>query len=466
MSDLDLIQRLAGHRTLAGAPAEELAWLAARGYFRRAEPGETITQNPEFFDKMVIVLSGHIAINIDRGLGPRKVMEWGPGDVSGALPYSRMAGPPPGGVGIIDQPSDLFIIARSEFPEMIRECPAVTTALVHAMLDRVRRFTTSDLHDEKMMSLGRLSAGLAHELNNPASAAARSAQLLPETLDVHGAAARELGAADLTDAQDEIVERFRKTCATAAPPMRSTIERADREEAIADWLAEHRVEVDAGALVDTVLAIQDLDALAGALHGPSLPTAIRWLASDCSARALASEVERAALRIHTLVAAVKSYTYMDRTLAPEPITLADSFHDSLALLQHKARNKSVNVAIDLPPDLPCVRAIGSDLNQVWMNLLDNAFDAVPERGSVEIRAERRVGYVLVRIVDNGPGIPADIVGRIFDPFFTTKPVGQGTGLGLDIAQRLVRRNDGDIAVESRPGRTEFDVTLPVALPAH
>jgi signal transduction histidine kinase len=186
------------------------------------------------------------------------------------------------------------------------------------------------------------------------------------------------------------------------------------------------------------------------------------VAADCSSRALAVEVERAATRIHDLVAAVKRFTYMDRTSAPEAVDLAISLNDAVALLLHKARKKSVSVNVKLDPNLPRVRAIGGDLGQVWTNLIDNALDAVAGSGQVTITAAHRLGSVVVGIVDDGPGIPPGIGERIFDPFFTTKPVGQGTGLGLAIARRLVRRNDGDIEVESRPGRTEFRVMLPVA----
>jgi signal transduction histidine kinase len=243
----------------------------------------------------------------------------------------------------------------------------------------------------------------------------------------------------------------------------SPIARADREDAIASWLEAHGAQPDAAsALLDTALTFEDFDALAAALDGDALNTALRWLAADCSTRSLATEVERAVTRIHDLVAAIKRFTYMDRTSAPEPVDLSISLNDAVALLQHKARRKSLRVSVDLKPDLPRVRAIGSDLNQIWTNLIDNAIDAVGEAGEVAVTAGPRLDFVIVHIVDNGPGIPPNLGEQIFDPFVTTKPVGQGTGLGLDIARRLVRRNDGDIEFESRPGRTEFRVTLPVA----
>ena len=464
MDDPDLVTRLAQHRTVGAAPREELVWLAAHGELYHTTRGESLTLSAWMWDNLAIVLSGHIAISVDRGLGPRKVMEWGAGDVTGLLPYSRMTrAKPPGGDPLVDEPGDLFMVSRDDFPEMIRECPTVTTALVHMMLDRVRRFTSNDLQDEKMTSLGKLSAGLAHELNNPASAASRSARLLADGLAELEDASRALGAARLTPAQHEIAQRSRKACVSTAAAGLFPVERADREEAIASWLVAHGAEPDAAAaLVDTALTFEDFDALAAALDGDTLNTTLRWLAAGCSARLLAAEVGRSVTRIHDLVAAIKRFTYMDRTSAPEPVDLSISLNDTLALLQHKARRKSVRVSVNLEPDLPPVRAIGSDLNQIWTNLIDNAIDAVGEGGEVTITAAPRLDFVIVHIVDNGSGIPPSLGQQIFDPFFTTKPVGQGTGLGLDIARRLVGRNDGDIEFESRPGRTEFRITLPIA----
>jgi signal transduction histidine kinase len=462
LMDNTLVARLAEHRTLGGAPPEELAWLASHGQLRHVEPGERIARRAEILDTMVILLSGHITIQVDRGLGPRKVMEWGAGDVSGFLPYSRMGKPP--GDSVVDEAGDFVLVHRDNFPEMIKACPTVTAKLVHLMLDRVRRFTSSDLQDEKMMALGRLTAGLAHELNNPASAAARSARLLINGLAELEDASRALGASQLSEDQLAVANQSLRACLSAIPSALTPIERADREEAIADWLEGHGADPAAGAaLLDTAATIDNLNALASVIHGDSLNVTLRWMAAHCSTRGLATDVEKASSRIHDLVAAMKRFTYMDRTDAPSAVDLSVSLGDSVALLLHKARKKSAGIGVVIEPDLPRVRAIGGDLNQVWTNLIDNAIDAVPDSGQVTITAGRHLNFVIVRIVDNGSGIPPEAGERIFDPFYTTKPVGQGTGLGLDISRRLVRRNDGDMEYESRPGRTEFRVTLPIAV---
>src|SRR5688500_9253106 len=261
MTDTDLITRLAQHRTLGQAPRAELEWLAAHGSLQHVESGELVGRKGELLETLTIVLSGHFAIYVDRGLGPRKVMEWGTGDVTGYLPYSRLTTPP--AAPMIDEAGDLFLVHRDHFPEMIRECPNVTAILVHVMLDRARRFTASDLQDEKMASLGKLSAGLAHELNNPASAAARSAKLLIQGLGALEEASRSLGAAQLTEASHAAIDRARTACESAVPAALSPIERADREEAIAAWLETQSADAGAAeALVDTAMTLADLDALA------------------------------------------------------------------------------------------------------------------------------------------------------------------------------------------------------------
>jgi len=461
MTDADLVTRLALHRTVGAAPREELEWLAAHGYEQHYDPGKQVWRKGEPIGGLNVVLSGHLAIYVDRGLGPRKVLEWLAGDVTGTLPYSRMTGAP--GDTVVVEPVDLLVVDRARFPELIRECPTITAALVHVMLDRARTFTSSELLEEKIMALGRMSAGLAHELNNPASAIARNAKLLTETLAEAEDTSRAIGAARLTQAQFEAIDRVRIGCSTAVPSALTPIERADREDALTAWLEAHGADPNAAAsLIDTGTTVEALDSLTPAVQGPDLDTAIRWIAIGCALRTLASDIERAAARMQNLVGVIKRFTFMDRLQAPEAIDLSQGLRDSVALLLHKARKKSVGVTINLDESLPQIRAIGSDLNQVWTNLIDNAIDAAPEAGHVEISARRELQFVVVRVVNDGPGIPPDIRERIFEQFFTTKPVGQGTGLGLPIARQLIHRNDGDIDFVSQPGRTEFRVSLPVA----
>jgi signal transduction histidine kinase len=462
MNETDLIDRLAGHKTLGAAPREELEWLASHGSLRQLDAGQVLSAKGAKVAGLFVVLSGRIAISVDRGAGLQRIMEWRGGDVTGLLPYSRMVSPP--GDTVAQEPSEILEVPRDHLRAMTRECYETAAILVHSMVDRARVFNSSDMHDEKMASLGRLSAGLAHELNNPASAVERGAVRLEDCLEDAERASRALGAARLTDSQLAVVDEVRKACAgTSVPGVRSPIEEAKREEAMADWLADHGVDTGmAEALADTAVTFEGLDRLGGALQGSALDAALRWAAAGCAVRSLATEVRDAAIRISGLVTAIKGFTHMDQAKVAEPVDLMQGIHNTVAVLRSKARAKSVAVTVEVEPGLPRVRGFAGELNQIWANLIDNALDAVPESGRIEVRASTEGGRVVVRVVDNGSGVPAEIRERIFDPFFTTKPMGQGTGLGLDIVRRLALHNDAEIGVESEPGRTEFRVALPLA----
>lgn len=456
----DLIARLADHRALAHAAAEEHRWLATHGALRNYGVGDVVTNKGDLAPALLILFSGRLVIRVDRGAGSHKIIEWLGGDVGGAMPYSRGASPPNDVVA--EEATELLAIDKELFQEMIRQCPTVTATLVHAMVDRVRRFNASDLRDEKLLSLGKLAAGLAHELNNPASAAVRSAKLLRESLGAAEEAARRLGAARLSDAQLAAIDEVRAMC--AAPPLApsSSVARADREDAVAAWLAGHGADqACAVPLADTAVTLAALDRLATGVEGEALHAALRWIAAGCLVRTLASEIEHAASRIHDLVGTVKGFSFMDRALVPEPVDIRRGIADTFRLVEAKRREKAVEVSVAIADDLPQVHAVGAELNQVWMNLIENALDAVGQGGRLTVAAAQELDHLVVRISDDGPGIPQEIQGRIFDPFFTTKGVGQGTGLGLDVVRRLVQQHEGEVAVESRPGWTEFQVRLPL-----
>jgi signal transduction histidine kinase len=457
-----LVTRLTEHKLLGSAPRAELEWLVAHGDRHVFPIGALVTAKGEPAVGLYVIFAGHIAIHLDRGAGSRKIIEWRTGDVTGILPYSRGARPP--GASIAEEPTETLLVLAEHFPEMIRECPVVTARLVHNMLDRARHFTSSIHQDEKLISLGKLAAGLAHELNNPASAATRSAQLLASALSDAERAGRALAAARLTDAQLAVIDDVRWLCASSTAPLRRTaMQRADREDEIGEWLAARDIDdVIAAPLSESGVTMEALDLLSGTLAGPALDAALRSIAAGCFVRTLTADVQTASARIYDLVAAVKGFTYMDQAPTSEAVDLRRGLLDTLAVLGAKVRGKSLDVTTDLSEDLPRVAGFGGELNQVWMNLIDNALDAAPDGGHVEVTARREQDRVAVRIVDNGAGIPQDIQGRIFDPFFTTKGVGKGTGLGLDIVRRLLQRCDGEIDVESQPGRTTFRVSLPLA----
>jgi len=462
MTTEELVDRLASHRTIGQAPRKELEWIAAHGTLSRREAREVVSDHTEIVQALYILLSGRMSIFVDRGAGKRKVMEWQGGDVTGVLPYSRTMKPP--GDTIVDEPTDVVSIPRSELPALIRNCPEVTALLVHVMTDRARRFTSTDLRDEKTISLGKLAAGLAHELNNPASAAVRDAKSLAAALTAAEEAARALGGAGLTSTQMRYLEDVRTSCVNSiSPHTHNALALSDREDTIGDWLRRNSLEPElAEDLARTPITMEALERLADTVKGPTLNAGLRWIAGGYAARALVVNIERATSRIHTLVAAVKGFTHMDRAPAMEKVNIPLGLAETATLLEGEAKAKSVVVNLKVPTDLPAVRGISAEINQIWMNLVDNAIDAAPPHGHVEVSASREGDAVVVRVADDGSGIPAEIRERIFDPFFTTKAVGEGTGLGLDIVRRIVQWHNGDVDVDSEPGKTEFRVRLPVA----
>jgi signal transduction histidine kinase len=463
-SDPDLVALLANHRVVGTAPREELEWVAARATFRRFVAGETIVPRGATDDELkglgcFIIVSGVISAFLDRGTGPKRISDWHAGDVTGFLPYSRVNASLTSGVGT--EAGAFINLDRAHFPALAHECPVLTTALVHVMLDRARAFNSADLHDEKMISLGKLSAGLAHELNNPASAAARGAALLGESLGELVEASHARGAANLSAAQLGAIENLRASCLDAARKSESPLQRADREDALIEWLERHGADRDtAPALADFGATPPMLDTLLDTIGTDVLGVTLRWVAADFLARSLASDVQKASARVYDLVEAVKRFTYMDRAAAIEPVDIARGLHDTVSVLRAKASVKDATLTLDLHPGLAPVLAVGGELNQVWSSIVDNALDAIGTGGTVTVTAATIRGRVTVTVVDDGPGIPLELRDKVFDPFFTTKPVGQGTGLGLDIARRLTRRHKGDIELLSERGRTEFRVSFP------
>src|SRR3954451_3063788 len=341
MTQADLVDRLAEHKTLGAAPREELAWLASRGSLRELNAGEVLTAKGAQVEGLFVVLSGRLAMFVDRGAGLHKIMEWRGGDVLGLLPYSRLVSPP--GDSVAQEPSVLMGLHRDHLRAMTAECYEVTSILVHRMLDRARAFTSSDLHDEKMVSLGKLSSGLAHELNNPAAAIERDAALLQDRLKDSERTSRALGASLLTDSQLATVDAIRSSCAfTLARGVLSPIQEAERVEAIADWLAGHGLEISiAEDLAETPVTFEALDKLAGVVDGPALNVALRWAAAGCLGRSLTSEIQDAAVRISGLVAAIKGFTHMDQAAVAEPVDLVQGLSTTVAVLKSKARAKSI-----------------------------------------------------------------------------------------------------------------------------
>jgi signal transduction histidine kinase len=465
VADQALVERLSTVRALKGVPGSELEWLVEHGRVESFAAGTVFRPHSLPMPGLSVLITGSLAIHVERLGVQRRVMQWHAGDLTGTLPYSRMTVPP--GDTIVHEDMEVFTIDKEHFPELTRVCPEFTAICVHTMLDRARHFTSTSFQDEKMVSLGKLSAGLAHELNNPASAASRSARRLGEQMNEAEDAARALIGARLDETQLAALDEARAMCLLVPPTFLDTpLDRSDRVDAIAEWLEANGGDVDeATALAETAMTVEGLEKLAGVMSRETMTEAVRWLAACCGVRAVANELQDSTRRISELVAAVKGHTYMGRASVPEPVNVVRGLNDTARIMASKARDKKVTVTFDTEPNLPPARAFGGELNQIWMNLIENALDAVPYGGAITIRVRRELDQIVVNVIDNGHGIPEDIKGRIFDPFFTTKPVGEGTGMGLDIVRRLVFQQNGEVDVQSEPGHTEFRVAIPVATQA-
>jgi signal transduction histidine kinase len=364
------------------------------------------------------------------------------------------------------------LIPRDEFERLVLSTPAVHRRIMRQIAPVMDRINSVQRERERLAALGTMSAGLAHELNNPAAAAQRASSELAEALEVLGStigAFVEAGvereqARRLVELKDIAFERAAERAALDSDDPAAALEAADAEEELVGRLEALGVE-QAWRLAEPLAAAGVDEAWLSELAaeaGTATPAALAWVAASLTARSLVEELHESTGRISDLVGAVKRYAYMDRGGAVE-VDIHEGLKTTMTVLWHKLKHTDIQVVKDLDKSLPKVTVRGSELNQVWTNLLDNAIEALDGHGTITIRTRRDGPCATVEISDDGPGIPADVLPRVFDPFFTTKEVGQGTGLGLDVARRIVvDRHDGSITADSRPGATTFRVRIPLA----
>jgi signal transduction histidine kinase len=365
------------------------------------------------------------------------------------------------------EPVRIASIPTEPFKRLLFDSPPAFDRVMKVFRPVIARLEGAEMQREKLAALGQMSAGLAHELNNPAAAAKRTATALADALDTLDGAMASFVDAGVERADAEVFLALKREAHERAltATARDGLEAADAEDAIGDWLEAHGVP-DAWTLAEP-LASAGLDAewldRAAAAAGAAAPIAVRWVATSLNARTLADDLRDSTDRMSDLVKAIKAYTYMDQADLQE-VDVHDGLDATLTILNHKLKHTRIDVQRRYDRFIPHVCVYGSELNQVWTNLLDNAIDALGETGTITITtAPWHESGVEVRIADDGPGIPDEAQRRVFDPFFTTKPVGSGTGLGLDTAVRIVRdRHDGDVRLQSRPGETVFTVRLPRA----
>jgi signal transduction histidine kinase len=458
---------LRGVGVFADLPEEQLRWFVENSAERRLAPGEVLARRGDPPESMAVYLEGEVHAVHEDEISDGYVYVIRAGDpvteVSGMLPYSRMKEYPTTLRAVT--PTRLLLFPVGLFPQMLERMPVLARRLVGVMSDRVREATKLDVQQDKLMALGKLSAGLAHELNNPASAARRAADELLVALEEMRAADLRLCRHALTAEQREMIARFEFDAIVRqdeAPPL-SSLEQSDREEELFVWMDAQGVADGwrvTPALVEAGVDCDTLDKLLREVGAAAFADVLARVAAQLRTACLVYDIKTGTARIAELVGAVKEYSYMDRAALQE-VDLRKGLDNTLLILKHKLKSKNIEVVRDYDPNLPPVTVFGSELNQVWTNLIDNAADAMPEGGRLKVRTKREPTGVLVEVRDNGPGIPEHVRPHLFEPFFTTKPVGEGTGLGLDTALRIVRKHRGNIRFETKPGDTCFQVRLPL-----
>ena len=459
-----LISRLEALDSLKKIPHAELKWLADHGKYEVYPPGLMMSKGtPAEF--MWIILVGQISLHVDSGAGPKVAnTELKQGVVTGLLPYSRLKVIP--GDLYADEKTEVLSISADHIPEIIIVCPHFTSHTVHLMIDRTRIYNTSAMQDEKMLSLGKISAGLAHELNNPASVVSRNIKLLRASRIEADNTLQSLIEAGLTKEQFRAIRAFYAELeGNSDRPNLSPLQKMDLEENISAWLEQYQADTQlAGPLAEMGIRKEDLGKLEKELPANILTPALHWIVTGFDINKLNSEAEQSAAKIHGLVEAVKEFTSMDNLAEKELVDIGSGIRNTVKMLDAKIKAKSARIALDLAQTVPGIYGNGAALNQVWFSLLDNALDAIPVSGNISIQAILKSGQVLIRFIDNGPGISSDIRDKIFDPFFSTKQPGQGIGLGLDLSRRIIRRHNGDISVRCGEDRTEFCVNLMLKRP--
>jgi signal transduction histidine kinase len=454
------VSELRGLPIFADLPDDQLAWFISQAQEITVKPDETYLRQGDPADAMFVFLEGQFEMRGDWG-GQLVSISLKRDDVGGVLPYSRMKEYPVTARAVTS--GRILRFPASRFPDLIQKMPELTSRLVARMSDRIREATKFEQQRDRLAALGKLSAGLAHELNNPASAAKRAASQLRALLKQIKDASHELGARDLTSAQKAEIEKLETSLIQRDDPPPDTLTMSRLEDQLETLLRGHGhndLWQLAGTLARKGTKPEVLEPLLASLDAATARAALVRISASLEVAGLLNQIESSTSRISDLVGAIKEYTFMDQ--APvQNVDIIKSLETTLIIMHHKLK-RGVTVERNYQPVPLLVDSFGSELNQVWTNIIDNAIDAMAGKGQLRIRTYRDDGCVVVEIGDNGPGIQAEIQARIFEPFFTTKGVGEGTGLGLDTVQRIVRRHRGSVQVSSQPGDTRFQVLLPMA----
>jgi signal transduction histidine kinase len=444
----------------AELPDDQIEWFISQSRELHLKAGENYSRQGDPADAMFVILEGQLE---GRGelSGEIIVFDLKPGDVTGLLPFSRMKQFTVSGRDLTDSLALRF--PASQFSELVQKMPELTQRLVGLMSDRIRETTRIEQQKDRLAALGKLSAGLAHELNNPAAAAKRATSQLRDMLIRIRDASHDLGRRDLSAAQKSEIEKLEASLVQVEGPPPDALTVSDLEDQLDSLLRSHG-QNDlwqlAADLARKNFKPAGLEQLFATLDAGTARAALVRISASVEIADLLNQIESSVSRMSDLVGAIKEYTFMDQ--APlQNVDIVKTLETTLTILNHKLK-RGVTVQRDYQKIPLLVNSFGSELNQVWTNLIDNAIDAMGGKGELRVHTYREDDCVVVEIGDNGPGISAAVEPHIFEPFFTTKGVGEGTGLGLDTVQRIVKKHRGNIQVYSKPGDTRFQVWLPLA----
>ena len=445
---------------LQGLSFEDRLWLATHGTEQIAAAGEILYEEGGPAEHMILILRGEIHVRRQRG-GPMALFIGRTGQMTGILPYSRMKSY--GGQGFAISDLWALLIPKSLFPEMLLAIPSMGQRVVSTLLDRVREVTRMEQQAEKLTALGQLAGNLAHELNNPASAAQRAASNLVTEMRANRQNRFKLVNLCLSEDQIRATQAWEQAIINRAAPSEApeVVGLIADEEAIRTWLAVLNCpdpwEI-AAQLTEQSVSVADLDELRAILGAEATCVTLQYFARFLRTSRSIDTLVNSTARIFDLISAVKTYSYMDRAPILE-IDVPAGLDATVQMLQSRMTN--IQIIRNYEPNLPTISAYGSELNQVWTALIENAIEALGNQGTLKLTCRLEPEMLLVEIWDTGPGIPPQLQNRIFEPFFTTKPPGQGLGLGLDNAMRIVRKHRGHLSVDSKPGSTCFRVRLPL-----
>lgn len=460
---MNVLEELKKFGQFEDVPEQQLAWLDANLELINIPQGKFLFEAGSHIDDLLIIFEGAFEIYLLQNNTRKSFGNLDAPDISGLLPFSRAKTAM--GYAVAIKPSKIGKLSREKLKVMTQQHFKLTEVLVHEMNNRIRNITQTEVQNEKLIALGKLSAGLAHELNNPASAMVRSAELLQKHLMSLPENFKNVIKIKADNQAIDSINDFMYQKLDEKPVKLSLLEQNDLEDELLDWfegcnLADKYDLIP--LLVEYQFNTQDLLRVKDLLRDEDFNPVLKWIVQNMTTHKTVTDIKEASGRIETLVQSVKTYSYMDQSPDFQLLDIHKGLESTLNVLNHKIGKAGHQLVTKFDENLPEIEGMPGELNQVWTNLIDNAIDALPDSGGViTVSTQAKGNFVYTRIQDNGHGISEEHLNRIFEPFFTTKAIGKGTGLGLDIARKIIKQHRGSLKASSKKGETIFEVCLPI-----